>query len=610
MKTLLLNIILFLFFLFPNCLFAQTGNATDQDITGLWKGSLYNDSTRKFLPYEIAISEEKGKLVGYSYTMFEDSGKKEVGVKRIKIKKKDGEVIVEDVEMISNNFSVVPPKKVKVQSILALYTSDTSMEMRGRWSTNRTWEYSQLTGSLQVKRSNDFKQMALFEKLQELKLEKELSFVKDAENAQKDIAKAEKPILKNKTVAGEPNQSIVDNSIAVKDPIIDNRQAGAIEKNAAATAKEAIGVSIAKAPENKPKESEEKKAVELAAKSGPVKPGIQQTQQPIAKVTETPKAPPIVSSDLIKKNTDPFVKDSILKKLQPFDQSIAKKTIAEKPAAITMQLPPKKTTGLLAKDTLAKKIKPAEDLVVKPATKPIVPGNLPTDKKKEIVTVPTVKKEKGVQVSEQPITIAPAPAAKNTAPAVAANKPMQKDNKIAKAITVKPATNEKPVAPITAPAIIVSEPLKPITTATIVSPPKQKTEVPVIIAAPVVKAAANVAERKMKNEQSVYFESDSLVLTLYDNGEVDGDTVSVLMNGQIIFAKQGLTTKANSKTVYIDKSTTDTLSMVMYAESLGSIPPNTGLLIIMDGEKRYEVRFSADLQTNAAILLRRKPTEQ
>jgi len=120
----------------------------------------------------------------------------------------------------------------------------------------------------------------------------------------------------------------------------------------------------------------------------------------------------------------------------------------------------------------------------------------------------------------------------------------------------------------------------------------------------------NVADRKMSKEQSVFFESDSLVLTLYDNGEVDGDTVSVLMNGEIIFAKQGLSTKANSKTIYLDKGTPDSLSMVMYAENLGSIPPNTGLLVIMDGEKRYEVRFSADLKTNSAILLRRKPKEK
>jgi hypothetical protein len=160
----------------------------------------------------------------------------------------------------------------------------------------------------------------------------------------------------------------------------------------------------------------------------------------------------------------------------------------------------------------------------------------------------------------------------------------------------------------TVPVATANEPVKKqdIKTANQVTPPVQKKETPVVLAAPIVpKAAAEVSERKMNTEQFVYFESDSLLLTLYDNGDVDGDTVSVLMNGQIIFAKQGLTTKANSKTVYTGKGTPDSLSMVMYAENLGSIPPNTGLLVIMDGEKRYEVRFSADLKTNAAILLKR-----
>jgi len=120
--------------------------------------------------------------------------------------------------------------------------------------------------------------------------------------------------------------------------------------------------------------------------------------------------------------------------------------------------------------------------------------------------------------------------------------------------------------------------------------------------------AAEIDKRVTKSDKSYYFESDSLVLTLYDNGEVDGDTVTVLMNGGIIFSKAGLNTKANTKTVYITP-TMDSVSLVMYAESLGEIPPNTGLLIVNDGEKRYEIRFSADLTTNAAIVLRRKRNE-
>ena len=611
MKRLLLNIIPFLLFLFPICLFAQTDKTAEQDITGLWKGSLYNDSSKKFLPYEIAISEEKGKLVGYSYTLFEDSGKKEVGVKRIKINKKGGEVIIEDVEMISNNFSIAPPKKVRVQSILSLYVSDTALEMRGRWSTNRTREYSQLTGSLQVKRSIDFKQMALFEKLQELKLEKDLSFVKAAIKTQTDIAIVEKPASKNKIAAEVPVKAAdIDKPKEIKDPITEKSKEVAIEKTPVKAAEKIIEAPIVKTVAENPKEIEAKKTVEPVAKLEPVKPGIQPAGQPTTKAIVIEKASPVASANPAKKTTDPIAKDSIAKNIKPVEQSIAKTIIAEKPAAITTPLPAKKATALLAKDSVAKKAKPAEDMAAKPATKPVTPGTQPIEKKKDIVVVPTVKKEDARPVIEQTKAIVQTPAAKNTIPVETVKAPLQKDSKPTTEVANKAVINEKPAIVVAPPAVKVNEPVKPTTAIAIVSPPEQKKEVPFTTIAPVVKAAANVAERKMKNEQSVFFESDSLVLTLYDNGEVDGDTVSVLMNGQIIFAKQGLTTKANSKTIYIDKSMTDSLSMVMYAESLGSIPPNTGLLIIMDGEKRYEVRFSADLQTNAAILLRRKPKEQ
>ncbi len=595
-------------FLVPICLFAQTDKPTEQDITGLWKGSLYNDSSKKFLPYEIAISEEKGKLTGYSYTLFEDSGKREIGVKRIKIKRKGGEVIIEDIEMISNTFSVAPPKKVKVQSILALYISDTSMEMRGRWSTNRTWEYSQLTGSLQVRRSIDFKQMALFEKLQELKLEKDLSFIKSPVKTQTEIASVEKPVATNKIISGESAlPANVDKPKELNSPTGEITKEVAIENKPVKTMEKAIDAPIAKTNVDKPKEIASKKTLEPVAKIEPSKADIKPTGQPIAITNAIEKTPSIGSSNAVKKTTELTTKDSILKNIKDNNQSIAKTTTAEKPAEIKPPLPVK-TTELLIKDSTAKKIKPAEDLAIKPVTKQVAPITQPIEKKTAIAAAPTVKKENVISVPEQPKTIAPA--ARNTTPVANVNAPTQKNKKPVTDIAKKPVINEKPAASITPPAVKVTEPIKPSTTTAIVTVPEQKTTVPVIAIVPVVKAAADVAERKMKNEKSVYFESDSLVLTLYDNGEVDGDTVSVLMNGQIIFAKQGLSEKANTKTIYIDKSMTDSLSMVMYAESLGSIPPNTGLLIIMDGEKRYEVRFSADLQTNAAILLRRKPKEQ
>lgn len=118
-------------------------------------------------------------------------------------------------------------------------------------------------------------------------------------------------------------------------------------------------------------------------------------------------------------------------------------------------------------------------------------------------------------------------------------------------------------------------------------------------------AAALVKERAMAAPQLVNFQNDSLVLSLYDNGEIDGDTVSVLLNGELILAKQGLKASAIKKTIYIPAGQTET-SLVLYAENLGKYPPNTGLLVVHDGDEVYQIRFSADLKQNAEIIFRRK----
>jgi hypothetical protein len=118
-------------------------------------------------------------------------------------------------------------------------------------------------------------------------------------------------------------------------------------------------------------------------------------------------------------------------------------------------------------------------------------------------------------------------------------------------------------------------------------------------------AAAFVEQRKTVAPQIVEFKSDSLELKLYDNGEIDGDTVSILLNGEIVLAKQGLKASAIKKTIYIQPGS-DEITLVLYAENLGKYPPNTGLLVVHDGEDVYQVRFSADLQQNAAVVFRRK----
>ncbi len=118
-------------------------------------------------------------------------------------------------------------------------------------------------------------------------------------------------------------------------------------------------------------------------------------------------------------------------------------------------------------------------------------------------------------------------------------------------------------------------------------------------------AAEFVHERTAAAPQVVNFRSDSLSLALYDNGEIDGDTVSVLLNDEIILARQGLKASAIKKTIQIPADK-DEVRLVLYAENLGRYPPNTGLLVVHDGDDVYQLRFTADLQQNAVIVFKRK----
>jgi hypothetical protein len=136
-------------------------------------------------------------------------------------------------------------------------------------------------------------------------------------------------------------------------------------------------------------------------------------------------------------------------------------------------------------------------------------------------------------------------------------------------------------------------------------PTKEKETVQVKEKETVIKSSTGVVKRETEVIRTVQYKSDSLLISLYDNGEIDGDTVSLVLNGNIILSRQGLTDKAIRKTIAASEIG-DSSKLVLYAENLGRIPPNSGLLILQDGNERYQIRFSGDLQKNAAVILRRR----
>ncbi len=325
------------YLLYP-ILFLFALKASAQDISGIYTGTLTNDSLKMIQSYQLALSEYRGKITGYSYITFVTNDTFYYGIKRIKANRIKGELVVEDVEMLVNNYPQRPDKGVHVINIIPLPQGDSILNLNGIWKTTQTKKYGfySISGDLRLKKDNDSANSALISHLKEL--------------------------------------------------------------------------NIIKTPE---------------------------------------------------------------------------------------------------------------------------PQKVPVAKAKEKVKVKKVKEEK---------------------PAVAEVKPLPKaEPVIAKAVSTS----------------ILPE------------------------------------QRNVRTIETVTTFSDSLVLSFYDNGVVDGDTISVYLNERNILSKAKLTEAASKKVVYTNEQNIDEYKLTLIAENLGSIPPNTGLVIIQDGDQKYQIRFSADMQNNASIIIRK-----
>jgi hypothetical protein len=96
-------------------------------------------------------------------------------------------------------------------------------------------------------------------------------------------------------------------------------------------------------------------------------------------------------------------------------------------------------------------------------------------------------------------------------------------------------------------------------------------------------------------------DTGNLRLDFYDNAEIDGDTISVSVDNKIVVSQQRLTAKPITVKIRIDFVKTEH-EVVMIAENEGSIPPNTALLIVTAGEKRYRLFLSSDVDQKKILV--------
>lgn len=168
-------------------------------------------------------------------------------------------------------------------------------------------------------------------------------------------------------------------------------------------------------------------------------------------------------------------------------------------------------------------------------------------------------------------------------------------------------TVEGPVAslnPLGHPELMETVPQK-------IDQPVQKIEQPApgnkIAIAP---AKPQTIEDKFSSRKKVFateipVSGDSIELRFYDNAQVDGDSISLFLNDKLIFEHIRLTEKAYTVKLPVS-ALNHSNELIMVAENLGSIPPNTSYMVAIVEEKRYEARLESTEGSSAMIRLVKK----
>lgn len=96
-------------------------------------------------------------------------------------------------------------------------------------------------------------------------------------------------------------------------------------------------------------------------------------------------------------------------------------------------------------------------------------------------------------------------------------------------------------------------------------------------------------------------------ISIKDYQKIDGDIISVYINREQIIKQHRLTRTPIEKRVRLDR-TASISELIIFAENLGRIPPNTCLMEVDDGVTKQEVFIESSLQKSAVVYLKYKPT--
>lgn len=171
------------------------------------------------------------------------------------------------------------------------------------------------------------------------------------------------------------------------------------------------------------------------------------------------------------------------------------------------------------------------------------------------------------------------------------------------------------VPPVKSPAHrVIFEMNQPVT----VAPPETKKESVIVIPPPVSDTVVIVKEPEVlvitepvadaleKRENIVIdkYKTDAyeLLIEIFDNNLVDGDSVSIYHNDELLISHVAITKEPYSFKIKIGPFLPHH-EIVLVAENLGSTPPNTAVMVITANGKKRKIDVKSNKQKNAKVIV-------
>jgi hypothetical protein len=230
----------------------------------------------------------------------------------------------------------------------------------------------------------------------------------------------------------------------------------------------------------------------------------------------------------------------------------------------------KKSSATVAPKSNKPVTTPSKDVAKKPAT---------TKSNKPVTPPKDVAKKTATPKSNNAVT---------TPPKDVAKKPVT-----TKPSSTKPSSTQKPVVKNTpSPEAGKSNTVKIVPADTVMKIEKKPIVTPRIL-----------LTRENELVKTIATNASEITINLYDNGTIDNDTVSVYLDKKQVVTRQRLTERPISIKFALDENNMYH-ELVMVAENLGEIPPNTSLMVVKAGSKNYEVRITSNEQKNAVVIFK------